>query len=568
MNALVETHSADEIDRALEVGAGHRRRQRAQPEHVRTRSGPVRQPRRPHPVRRHPGRRVRGEVRGRRRPLPSRRRRCRARRRGARHRRPGAAPSRSSWRCDDRTCVRSASGPYFGQYGGRFVPESLVAALDELTRRVRGGQARTPAFQAELARLHATYTGRPSPITEVPRFAQHAGGARIFLKREDLNHTGSHKINNVLGQALLTRRIGKTRVIAETGAGQHGVATATAAALFGLDCVIYMGEVDTRAPGAQRRPDAPARRRGGPGDDRVAHPQGRDQRGDARLGHQRRDHQLHLRHGRRPASVPGHGARLPEDHRRGGPRAGARSSPAGCPTPSPRASAAAPTRSASSTRSSTTTDVALYGFEAAGDGVDTPRHAATITKGRPGVLHGARSYLLQDEDGQTIESHSISAGLDYPGVGPEHAWLADIGRASYLPITDAAAMDALRLLSRTEGIIPAIESAHALAGVLELGKQLGPGRDHPGEPQRPRRQGHGDRGTLLRHPRRECVAVVSRHQPGRGRDRRPQRRGRRRLRRLPPGRLPRPGRRASTPRSRSSRTASTCSNSGCRTPTR
>ena len=155
--------------------------------------------------------------------------------------------------------------------------------------------------------------------------------------------------------------------------------------------------------------------------------------------------------------------------------------------------------------------VALYGFEAAGDGVDTPRHAATITKGRPGVLHGARSYLLQDEDGQTIESHSISAGLDYPGVGPEHAWLADIGRASYLPITDAAAMDALRLLSRTEGIIPAIESAHALAGVLELGVELGPRSDDPGEPQRPRRQGHGNRRALLRHPRRECVTVVTRH---------------------------------------------------------
>ena len=308
----------------------------------------------------------------------------------------------------------------------------------------------------------------------MPRFARHAGGARIILKREDLNHTGSHKINNVLGQALLTKRIGKSRVIAETGAGQHGVATATAAALFGLDCTIYMGEVDTERQAlnvARMRllgAEVVAGHRG------LAHPEGRDQRGHARLGHQRGHHQLHLRHGRRSAPVPRDGARLPEDHRRGGAPAGASTSPAALPTAVTACVGGGSNAIGIFHAFLDDTEVGLYGFEAGGEGVDTERHAATITKGRPGVLHGARSYLLQDEDGQTIESHSISAGLDYPGVGPEHSWLAAIGRAEYRPVTDAAAMEALRLLTRTEGIIPAIESAHALAGTLELGRELGP----------------------------------------------------------------------------------------------
>ena len=345
------------------------------------------------------------------------------------------------------------------------MPESLIAAIDELAAAYEAAKA-DPAFQAELAELHRSYTGRPSIITEVPRFAEHAGGARIFLKREDLNHTGSHKINNVLGQALLAQRIGKTRVIAETGAGQHGVATATAAALFGLECTVYMGEVDT-----QRQALNVARMRllGAevvPVTTGLAHPQGRDQRGAARLGHQRRDHQLHLRHRRRGRirSRPWCATSRRSSARR--PASRCSSSPAGCRMPSWPASAAARTRSASSTPSSTTPTSSCTASRppaTASTPTGTPRRS---TRGRPGVLHGARSYLLQDEDGQTIESHSISAGLDYPGVGPEHAWLADIGRASYLPVTDTEAMDALRLLSRTEGIIPAIESAHALAGAL------------------------------------------------------------------------------------------------------
>jgi tryptophan synthase beta chain len=368
--------------------------------------------------------------------------------------------------------LRDARGPYFGQYGGRFVPESLVAALDELSAAYESARTE-PEFQGELARLHASYTGRPSPITEVARFAQHAGGARVFLKREDLNHTGSHKINNVLGQALLTRRIGKTRVIAETGAGQHGVATATAAALFGMDCVIYMGEVDT-----QRQALNVARMRL-LGAEVIPVTAGSRTLKDA-INEAMRDWVTNVETTNYifgtvagphpfPTMVRDFQKIIGEEAREQMLAATGR-------LPDAVAACVGGGSNAIGIFDAFLDDesVALFGYEAAGEGVDTARHAATITKGRPGVLHGARSYLLQDEDGQTTESHSISAGLDYPGVGPEHAWLADIGRASYLPITDAAAMDALRLLSRTEGIIPAIESAHALAGVLELGTRLGP----------------------------------------------------------------------------------------------
>ncbi|WP_406620453.1 tryptophan synthase subunit beta [Pengzhenrongella sicca] len=364
------------------------------------------------------------------------------------------------------------AGPYFGEFGGRFVPEALIAALDELDTEYSKAKV-DPEFQAALSRLHRTYTGRPSIITEIPRFAAHAGGARIILKREDLNHTGSHKINNVLGQALLTKRIGKTRIIAETGAGQHGVATATAAALFDLECVIYMGEEDTRRQalnvarmrllGAEVIPVTTGSRTlkdaineafrdwvtnvettnyvfgtvAGP------HPFPAMVRDLQRIiGEEAREQVLELV-GRLPdvvaACVGGGSNAIGIFH-------------AFLDDPGVR----------------------LVGLEAAGDGVETGRHAATITAGSPGVLHGARSFLLQDEDGQTIESHSISAGLDYPGVGPEHSWLASIHRAEYRPITDARAMEAFRLLCRTEGIIPAIESAHALAGAIDLGLELGP----------------------------------------------------------------------------------------------
>jgi tryptophan synthase beta chain len=368
--------------------------------------------------------------------------------------------------------LAEVSGPYFGDFGGRFVPEALVAALDELDAAWVAAQA-DPEFTAALDHLHRTYTGRPSILTEVERFARHAGGARVLLKREDLNHTGSHKINNVLGQALLTKRIGKTRLIAETGAGQHGVATATAAALLDLDCTIYMGEEDTR-----RQALNVARMRL-LGAEVVSVTTGSRTLKDA-INEAFRDWVTNVEStsylfgtvaGPHPfptivrdlQKVIGIEARQQVLDLTGR-------------LPDVVAACVGGGSNAIGIFHAFLDDpgVRLVGFEAGGEGVDTPRHAATITAGAPGVLHGARSFLLQDEDGQTIESHSISAGLDYPGVGPEHAWLASIGRAEYLPVTDRAAMDAFRLLCRTEGIIPAIESAHALAGTLELGRELGP----------------------------------------------------------------------------------------------
>jgi tryptophan synthase beta chain len=368
--------------------------------------------------------------------------------------------------------LRQQTGPYFGDFGGRYVPESLVAALDELTEAWEQAKI-DPAFQAELDELFATYVGRPSLITEVPRFAEHAGGARIILKREDLNHTGSHKINNVLGQALLTKRIGKTRVIAETGAGQHGVATATAAALFGLDCVIYMGEVDT-----ERQALNVARMRL-LGAEVVAVNTGSRTLKDA-INDAMRDWVTNVEDTNYIFGTVAGPHPFPEMVRDLQKIIGeeAREQVLALTGSLPTAVVACVGGGSNAMgifhAFLDDEDVSLWGYEAAGDGAETPRHAATITKGRPGVLHGARSFLLQDEDGQTVESHSISAGLDYPGVGPEHSWLSSIGRANYRPITDAEAMSALRLLSRTEGIIPAIESAHALAGALKLGRELGP----------------------------------------------------------------------------------------------
>jgi len=361
---------------------------------------------------------------------------------------------------------------HFGEYGGRFVPEALVAALDELAQMHIQTQS-DPTFISELDELHRTYSGRPSIITEAKRFSVYAGGARIILKREDLNHTGSHKINNVLGQALLTKRMGKSRVIAETGAGQHGVATATVAALMGLDCVVYMGEEDTKRQslnvarmkllGAQVVPVTSGSRTlkdaineamrdwvtnvadthyilgtvAGP------HPFPTMVRDFHRIiGDEARAQVIELT-GKLPDAVLA--------------CVGGGSNAIGIFFPFIQ-----------------DTSVRLIGLEAGGDGIETGRHASAISGGRPGVLHGARSYLLQDKDGQTRESHSISAGLDYPGVGPEHAYLHDIGRAEYRPITDKEAMEAFSLLSRTEGIIPAIETAHALAGAMKLGNELGP----------------------------------------------------------------------------------------------
>jgi tryptophan synthase beta chain len=369
------------------------------------------------------------------------------------------------------TALPDPSG-HFGPYGGRFVPEALVAALDELTAAYDDAR-RDPAFTGELDRLLTTYAGRPTPLTDARRLAAEAGGARVLLKREDLAHTGSHKVNNVLGQAVLTQRMGKPRVIAETGAGQHGVATATACALLGLECVVYMGAVDTarqalnvarmRLLGAEVVPveagqatlkDAinEAMR------DWVTnvgtthyvigsvvgpHPFPMMVRDFQRvIGVEARRQCLDLT-GRLPdacvAAVGGGSNSMGLFH---------------------------PFVEDASVR--------LVGCEAGGDGVGTGKHSATLVGGSPGVLHGARSYLLQDADGQTLETHSISAGLDYPGVGPEHAWLRDSGRAEYRAVSDTEAMDAFALLCRTEGIIPAIETAHAVAGALQVGRELGP----------------------------------------------------------------------------------------------
>lgn len=361
-------------------------------------------------------------------------------------------------------------GPYFGEFGGRFVPEPLIAALDELEATYNHAR-KDPSFIAELAELHRTYTGRPSIITEAKRFAAEFGAVRVFLKREDLNHTGSHKINNVMGQALLAKRMGKKRIIAETGAGQHGVASATAAAFFGLECVVYMGEVDTERQalnvarmkllGAQVVPVKTGSRTLKDAINEAL----RDWVANVDTTH----YLLGTVAGPHPFptmvrdfhSVIGNEARQQMLELTG-------------KLPEAVAACVGGGSNAIGIFHAFLDDpgVQLWGFEAAGDGVDTPFHAATLSKGAPGVLHGAKSYMLQDEDGQTMESHSISAGLDYPGVGPEHSWLKDLGRANYFGITDAQAMDAMRLLSKTEGIIPAIETAHALAGVQKLAEVL------------------------------------------------------------------------------------------------
>jgi tryptophan synthase beta chain len=369
--------------------------------------------------------------------------------------------------------LRDAVGPYFGEFGGRFVPESLIAALDELDEAYRAA-AVDPEFQSELASLHATYTGRPSIITEVPRFAEHAGGARVILKREDLNHTGSHKINNVLGQALLARRLGKTRLIAETGAGQHGVATATAAALFGMECVVYMGEVDT-----ERQALNVARMRL-LGAEVVSVTTGsrtlKDAINDALRDWVSSVDTTHYVLGTVAGPHP-FPTMVRDFHKIIGEEARQQVLDLTGALPDIVTACIGGGSNAIGIFDAFLDDdsVELYGFEAGGDGIETGRHAASITLGRTGVLQGAKSYLMQDEDGQTIESHSISAGLDYPSVGPEHAWLAKIGRVHYEPVNDAEAMEAFRLLSRTEGILPAIESSHALAGAIRLGRDRGPG---------------------------------------------------------------------------------------------
>jgi tryptophan synthase beta chain len=360
---------------------------------------------------------------------------------------------------------------HFGRFGGRFMPEALIAAHDELTAAWQDAMA-DPEFTAEFQRMLREYAGTPSLLYDATKLSEVAG-ARILLKREDLNHTGAHKIRNVLGQALLTKRMGKTRVIAETGAGQHGVATATACAYLGLDCVIYMGEVDTE------RQALNVARMHLLGAEVIAVRSGSRTLKDA-INEALRDwvasvDDTHYMLGTAAGSHPF--PAMVRDFCRGiGDETRVQCEELIGRLPDAVAACVGGGSNAIGMFETFIEEpsVRLYGFEAAGDGVDTSRHAATIWAHEVGVLHGARTYVLQDEDGQTVESHSISAGLDYPGVGPEHAWLADTGRAEYRPITDAQAMDAMALLARTEGIIPAIESAHAIAGALGLAEELGP----------------------------------------------------------------------------------------------
>jgi len=359
----------------------------------------------------------------------------------------------------------------FGDYGGQYVPETLMPLVHELTAAYEAAKA-DPAFQAELSGYLTHYVGRPSPLYFAERLTEHFGGARIYLKREELNHTGSHKINNCMGQILLAMRMGKTRIIAETGAGQHGVATATVCARFGLPCVVYMGAVDVERQkpnvfrmnllGAEVRPvtSGSATLKDAMNEalrDWVTnvhdtyyligtaagmHPYPEMVRDfQAVIGREVREQILEAE-GRLPDAVVA--------------CVGGGSNAIGIFHPFLNDAG-----------------VKLIGVEAAGEGMDTSRHAAAINGGRPGVLHGNMTYLLQDREGQIEEAHSISAGLDYPGIGPEHAWLHDVGRATYLTATDRESLDAFMLLSKLEGILPAIESAHAIARIGDVAKEVG-----------------------------------------------------------------------------------------------
>ena len=372
--------------------------------------------------------------------------------------------------------VRTAELPdargYYGEFGGRFVPETVMPALEELTEAFRAAQA-DPGFQQEYAGLQATYIGRPTPISYARRLSEHLGGARIYLKREDLAHTGSHKLCNVLGQGLLAQRMGKTRLIAETGAGQHGVATATIAALLGMECRVYMGEEDCRRQrlnvvrmqlmGAEVVPVTAGTRTLKDAINETMrdwvtnvetthyllgsvvgpHPFPMIVREFVKVIGEEVRAELLEREGRLPdavmACVGGGSNAMGIFH-----------------------------------RFISDEQVRLIGVEAGGHGLETDQHSATLVAGTEGILHGARSYVLQDDYGQVHPTHSISAGLDYPGVGPEHAWLRDTGRATYVAATDAQALEGFRLLCELEGIIPALESAHAVVPAIEVARELGP----------------------------------------------------------------------------------------------
>ena len=352
---------------------------------------------------------------------------------------------------------------WFGEYGGRYVPETLVAALDEL-RTAYDAAREDPSFLAELDRLRRDYAGRPTPLYRAERLGDELGGVRVYLKREDLSHTGAHKINNTLGQALLARRMGKRRIIAETGAGQHGVATATVAALFGCECVVYMGELDMERQalnvvrmellGAEVRPV------------RTGSRTLKDATSEAIRDWVTNVRDTHYIIG--SVVGPDPYPRLVRDFQTViGEESRAQILAAEDRLPDAVFACVGGGSNAIGIFYGFLEDesVELVGVEAAGEGLESGRHAASLAAGRPGVLHGARSYLLQDEAGQVRPAHSVSAGLDYPGVGPEHAWLKDMGRARYEAVTDDEALRAFRDLARLEGILPALEPAHALAGL-------------------------------------------------------------------------------------------------------
>jgi len=359
---------------------------------------------------------------------------------------------------------------HFGQYGGVFVAETLMGPINEL-KEAYAKFSQDPEFQKELDKDLQHYVGRPSPIYHAERLSNETGGAQIYFKREDLNHTGAHKVNNTVGQALLAKRMGKTRIIAETGAGQHGVATATVAARLGIECVVYMGEVDVA------RQEANVYRMRLLGAEVIPVTSGSKTLKDA-LNEAMRDWVANIDNtfyiigtvaGPHPypamvrdfQSIIGREAREQiQEMTNAMPDAlvacvGGGSNAMGLFYPFLE-----------------DTDIELYGVEAAGDGLETGNHAAPLCAGRPGVLHGNRTYLMEDDNGQIIETHSISAGLDYPGVGPEHAWLKDMGRANYVAVTDAEALDAFHKLTRVEGIIPALESSHAIAYAMKLAKTM------------------------------------------------------------------------------------------------
>ena len=362
---------------------------------------------------------------------------------------------------------------FYGRFGGQFVPETLMTAVLELDKAYRQAKE-DPAFQAELADLLKDYVGRETPLYFAKRLTDHIGGAKIYLKREDLNHTGAHKINNALGQVLLAKRMGKKKIIAETGAGQHGVATATAAALFDMDCTIYMGEEDVKRQslnvfrmellGAKVQPVTDGSRvlkdavnaalRSWVANIEDTHYIMGSALGPAPFPEIARDFQSVIGQEAKKQYADLTGDQLPDAVLA---CVGGGSNAIGLFYPFVNDQT-----------------VAMYGAEAAGLGLDTDQHAATFAKGRPGILHGALMDVLQDEHGQIMEAFSISAGLDYPGIGPEHSYFREMGRASYHAITDEEALDAFRLLSRLEGIIPALESSHAIALTQKIAKDLGP----------------------------------------------------------------------------------------------